>query len=414
VSAVLGKMCGGLVCHVAVLAIFLFTASSAASLSAQSFYYGDFDPMNSGASVNGAPMMHGATANAVPAWTNGAGIGTQPYTDLQQHAAAQTGPVFMQPVSDVTSNAASQLWQDVTPQQSFGLSGPVVQSQLPQRQTHSDRRTYVGVEAIYLVRDGLSPADFVFDDNGASLNFSDLDAGSSFDGRLRWSRVDGTGKGYEFVVLKSDGFSSRNIVNGPNVVPIFFNSVPSEPVDTYEVQYDSSLETYELNYWGGSRPNLRFGVGGRFINLREEFDILSTPSQVTAPTGGNFSDTDNDLFGVQFLAEFRKWISRSTVLEAGSRTGIYNNNIDVRAFASNGQLHRETNLFSFVGNWNAGLRFHNSLGYWRVGYEAIYLTNVAVAPDQSETLSLFNTSANEIVAGDAFYHGVYAGFELMF
>lgn len=396
--------------------LFVSVALSAVSLSAQSFYYGDFDPMSTGPSVGGAPMMQGAPANGVSTWVNGPEIGTQPYTALQQQPVAQSEPVFMQPVSDVTSNTASHLWQDVTPRQSVEFPGPVpaVQSQLPQRTTHSDRRTYVGVEAIYLSRGGLTPTDFVFDDNGTSLNFSDLDAGNSFDARLRWSRVDGTGKGYELVVLKSDGFSSRNIVNGPNVIPVFFNSIPAEPVDNYDIEYDSSLETYELNYWGGSVPNWRFGVGGRFINFRERFDILSTPTAVPNSTGGNFSDTDNDLLGVQFLAEFRKWISRSTVIEAGSRTGIYNNNVDVRAFAANGQLHRETNLFSFVGNWNAGLRFHNSLGYWRVGYETIFLTNVAVAPDQSEALSLFNTSANEIVAGDAFYHGVYAGFELMF
>lgn len=312
------------------------------------------------------------------------------------------------------NNAASELWPGVTSSQAFepqiggDLQGP---AEAPVIGLHSDRRVYFGIEGVHLIRSGLTGDKFVYDDNGVALRYSDLEPGSSTDLRLRWARVDGTGKGSEFVILKSNGFAERVTVDGPNVFPVFYYSVPANAQESWDIELNSSLDSYELNWWGGSLPNFRCGIGGRYVRFREDFNITNSGNTAA----GFFSTTDNEMFGVQLLAEFRKWVGNTTLIEAGNRTGLYYNGIDVVASAANGELDRSTNELAFVGNWNAGLRFYKSgLGSWRIGYEAIMLSGVATGPEQSEALRILEPEVNEIVTGTAFYHGFYGGFELMF
>lgn len=321
------------------------------------------------------------------------------------------GQYFASPTAE--NNAASELWPSLN-------SSPSIQSQFnenlhrpteaPVIGRHSDRRVYFGIEALYLIRSGIDGGKFVYDDNGVALNYSDLEPGSSADLRLRWARVDGTGKGTEFVLLKSNGFDERVTVDGPNVFPVFYYSVPASAQDSWDIEMNSDLDSYELNWWGGSQPDLRFGIGGRYVRFQEEFNITNSANTAA----GFFSTTDNEMFGVQLLAEYRKWVGNTTLIEAGNRTGLYYNGIDVVASAANGELNRDTNGLAFVGNWNAGLRFHKGLGAWRIGYEAIMLSGVATGPAQSEALRILDPEVGEIVTGTAFYHGVYGGFELMF
>ena len=379
------------------------TTLGAECVSAQSFWYGEgelVEPVDPDNIWDQIPQS--AAGNTSSLWTEN----NQENAVFEVSAATGIADTVESP------SLSNALWKNTStvPPQILTGNGEYL-PQTSSTPAGSARRMQVALEAVYLSRGSLDGGDFVFDDNGVALNYSELEPGTSTDLRIRWSRVDGYGKGWEFVALKSDSFNARTVVDGPNVVPVFYNAIPAVAQPSWDIDYDSDFETYELNWWGGDRPNLRFGGGFRFINFREEFDIVRT----AAPSVGFFSDTDNDLIGFQFLVEYRKWISNQTQLEFGNRTGIFNNNIDVRAFAANGQLHREADAFSFVGNWNAGVRFHTTgLGSWRFGYEAVLLTGVAVAPEQSEALSLFNPSANNIQLGDVFFHGAYGGFEFLF
>lgn len=268
-----------------------------------------------------------------------------------------------------------------------------------------------GVEAIFLSRSGLDDVDFVFDDNGPSLSYADIDPGSSTTARVRLGYMDGRGQGFEWVSADFGEFGTTQVVNGPNVLPVIYSTVPVDAETSWDVTYKGELSTHELNVWVRTNDHFRYGVGARYIDLRENFDVLVSAQN----TNGFFSDVDNDLFGAQWVGEYSRPISNTLELVVGVKLGGFYNNIDSRFFAENVQFHLENSAFSFVTDFNAGVSYHISQSTtFSLGYQLLNLTNVSVAPDQSRSVQAFSPDADDIAFGNALFNGAYAGLNVRF
>ena len=97
-------------------------------------------------------------------------------------------------------------------------------------------------------------------------------------------------------------------------------------------------------------------------------------------------------------------------IEGGINGGVYLNEIDVYAEALNVTQVWSQDETAFIGKANIAW----VIPFWpvnfRVGYQAIFLSGVALAPDQSAALSIFSSSGSAAV-GDVFYHGAILGVE---
>lgn len=326
-------------------------------------------------------------------------------------------------MSNVNPDAARYL-QNAQQQEAYFSSSAIPGSYQPMRQSgyQSDQSAYLGfgptnavhprffVEGVFLSRSKIDPGVFVFDDNGSVMDYDDLSLGMGGGLRVGMQYFAPDETGWEFAFLTQDD-QQNSVVTGPNVTPFFFNGIPADPEPSWDVDYDSELRSYEFNRWVRHNSRTRMGFGTRQISLRENFNILSTAD----PTSGFRSDSDNDLFGGQLMIERNRPLGHGLQLVLGGKAGGYYNNVDVRAFALNGQIHREDSQFSFVGDFKAGLTMDvNSLVRLQAGYQGLIMTDLALAPNQSETLAVLDQNFGEIDFGTIFFHGFYFGGTLAF
>ena len=268
-----------------------------------------------------------------------------------------------------------------------------------------------GIEALFLTRSGLDDIDFVFDDNGPSLSFSDLDPGSDTTVRVRLGYMDGRGQGFEYVSFDFDDFGRTQVVDGPNVLPIFFSSIPAEAEPSWDITFTGEFSSHEINAWIRTSDRFRWGLGARYMDLREDFNVLISARN----TDGFFSDTDNDLFGAQWVGEYSRPISNSLEFVVGLKLGGFYNNVDSRHFAENVQFHLEDDTFSFVTDLNVGITHHiGPSATISLGYQLINLTDVAVAPNQSRSVQAFAPDANDLDFDNALFNGAFLGATVRF
>lgn len=249
-----------------------------------------------------------------------------------------------------------------------------------------------------------------------------------------------------------------------------------DPGARYKLRYDSTLQDFDLNFKGRRQPGrlLRFGIGYRNIQFRElgsaslrgtfntvdydadetmgpaENDGLSngalTGAGLTLASGaGGFfentppvapdellfttaSRTSNQLNGVQGTLDATLLETDYFLLSGYAKAGVYHNRAEgsvseIYQDLENG-LSRYSRSFrdskdrvSFAGN--LGVSATVFLGdNWRLfgGYELMYLTGLALGPDQADGLrtDLTNTTSLDLrTNGDAFFHGGRIGFEIL-
>ncbi|MFK7767583.1 MAG: hypothetical protein AB8B55_10210 [Mariniblastus sp.] len=294
------------------------------------------------------------------------------------------------------------------------------QKRLARIEMNSDRtpmRAKLRAEGLYLSRTG-GPDDspFLFDQftSAPILSHSDLEFGGS-ENATRYSflfqSVGGTG--FEFSFFDMDGFVTES--SHPGSFPLMFGGIPASFTSGYDVRYDSRLKNYEFNTWIRERRWLRWGAGLRHIDLRENFNAVATGSTTATSRGsGFFSDTDNDLFGAQAMIELRYQLATDIRLEGGIKGGLFTNNLDVRYFSQNRELHYEDKATTTVIDFNIGIAYDitRNVGL-RFGYQNILIDDVALAPDQSAAVGFFDTSAPAQL-GETTYDGAYFGVEMRF
>jgi hypothetical protein len=198
------------------------------------------------------------------------------------------------------------------------------------------------------------------------------------------------------------------------------------------IAFTSRLNSAEINvrrrlahtYGGEHHAEASAILGLRYVNVAETFHYF-TQANVPAPQGANNDvdiSADNDLFGVQIgclsqlLMRERAWIDFETkggifLNRTGQQTVYTNVNSDgVTTTAAFGDTEDATSFLLDLGG-TLNIQFAPSFTF-RVGYNAIFLWDVAVAAEN------FNTDVNMLLWGPAdvnhggnlVYHGPSVGF----
>lgn len=248
-----------------------------------------------------------------------------------------------------------------------------------------------------------------------------------------------------------------------------------DPGAIYQVRYTSDLQDFDVNLKGRRQSGrlLRFGFGYRNIQfnegglaaLRGSFNTVDTDGDETpgnndpndglgnaaliavpgagltlASGAGGFAEADqllftsattttNQLNGVQATLDATFLESEYFSIGGSAKAGVFHNrargSITETYQALDNGLSRYTRSFSdgtdrvaFAGNLglNATLFLRENMRLFG-GYELMYLSGVALAPDQSGGLrtDIANVTSLDLQSnGQAFYHGGRIGIEILF
>jgi len=178
--------------------------------------------------------------------------------------------------------------------------------------------------------------------------------------------------------------------------------------------YTSRLYSTELNFKRHVRPAVALLGGFRWIELSEEFSGNFVQASGTSPFWIN--DANNHLYGFQLGTEVKFWDRGGplTVLGTG-KAGVYYNDADQTGESpfTGDAVDASKVCTSFVGELNITavyrLSRHVSL---RAGYEALWLTSVALAPEQVDATDFGSGLTAVNTGGDAVYHGFLGGVEV--
>jgi hypothetical protein len=165
-------------------------------------------------------------------------------------------------------------------------------------------------------------------------------------------------------------------------------------------------------------------VGFRYLNLREHLRIYGERGQQTgsgtiAVESGVYDiRTSNNLYGPQVGARVRRW-GRRLGWEMAGRAGIFGSDAQQEQYivdflpepvrpltsAADGQV-------AFVGDLNfTGIYRLNDVWNLRAGYNLIWITGVALAPDQLDFNATLPSGDQLDSHGSVFLHGVSCGVE---
>jgi hypothetical protein len=207
----------------------------------------------------------------------------------------------------------------------------------------------------------------------------------------------------------------------------------------HDIRYDSDMNSYEINFRILDRP-LRdrislqpngtwvrnstasqlksFLIGLRTVSINEMFS-LSAGFTNPATSGFYQVKTNNDMFGIQLGGE---WIENYSRWSWGARFkagGLFNfadrsSLVDVALQGNRLPLRTEKvsseNLAAVLeGGLLATYQIRPDF-LARVAYDAMYVQGISTAP---ENLGLADAFPNMEVTGDAIFHGLSVGFEML-
>ncbi|HRX81190.1 MAG TPA: BBP7 family outer membrane beta-barrel protein [Pirellulaceae bacterium] len=225
-----------------------------------------------------------------------------------------------------------------------------------------------------------------------------------------------------FNYLGSNFESSRTFDGATTGYPYFEFGTWPEDDSMYQTTYESTLTSVELNsrlrHWSHVAPL----VGVRYIQLN---DVLSH----TSTDGATYFDettADNELWGFQLGAEALLWDGGSVRLQTTVKAGVFYNNLGLRTTSGDIDITDPVTMvtttigpdssfatehISYFGEINLELAYRVG-PHWsiRVGYAAMCLDGVALAPDQFDDFNL-QSGIGTFDYGTVLYHGSYIGLE---
>lgn len=263
-----------------------------------------------------------------------------------------------------------------------------------------------GVEFGFLNEEGTSTGE-VFTEQ------IDIDIESTARYRIGFASEYGTG--YEFVAYDFNQFSGSLALSGERLVPVFFDGIPTEPVDEYNASYESRVKNFELNVWARRSENLRVGYGLRQLTVEDKYDIqFGASGGTTTGGGGFFSKTDNNLFGGQLMLELYRQIGPALNLEGGVKGMLLNNRMDLDLNTGNRDQSGEDSLITGGVNFRGGISYRAFRGVsLSAGYEGVFIGSVASGTAQSAMNDDFFEDISPFGEG-LYFGGGYAGCTITF
>lgn len=205
-----------------------------------------------------------------------------------------------------------------------------------------------------------------------------------------------------------DGWSATQLLadadNFLTLPPIFVGGVVPNTVT-----YTSSLHSFEVNGRRAYSEYASWFVGFRALQIDE---------QLASDFGGvaTFStSTLNQLYGAQLGLDVQFWEGPCWYMNAVGKAGIFGNSADVTTTTAGvgGALPLIAltgNQTSFVGELGLNANYRYSERFTLIaGYNLLWVTGVALAPDQLAAVNIATGAGAPDTNGSLFYHGVNLG-----
>ncbi len=228
------------------------------------------------------------------------------------------------------------------------------------------------------------------------------------------------GNDLELGYMAIDGYSlSKSVYSGSS--PLFFDSplLSTQVGGGAGVRFDyvSRIQTADANLRHDLGDRLSLLAGFRYVDLHEQFDG-STLEPGQAAASFITSNTDNHLYGFQLGGELTI-INLQKIHVAGiGKAGIFSNQSDLTLYGAN-----EGDAVGGVKGQLAFLGEVDLIGSYcisenvavRLGYQAMWLSGVALAVDQLDLANGPTSPAwHPSTQGSLFYHGAFLGVEISF
>lgn len=279
----------------------------------------------------------------------------------------------------------------------------------------------VGFISLYRSQPDSNP--FVFaPPASALLNMDQLagDGGTGIDAMLNVKRVMNCSHRVDLQTrfFESRGMTSLNLIEStPVVVPVFYNGIPISPAQRYLIDYESDMQSAELNLRTPILSRL-FLVGGiRYFEVEERFDIVDSNVSTPAARLGFFSNIDNDAIGGQLGLEGILLSRRFGSINGGVKWACLSNSVEGLARASNSSgapliTNFDDTEISHLIDVQLGATF--SITHWLglyAGYQGLFGSDFALGPTQSRFSSLVQPT-NPVVFESTHWHGYRLGASL--
>jgi hypothetical protein len=280
----------------------------------------------------------------------------------------------------------------------------------------------VAADGLFLHRSAARTQPLLFDPgaNAVLLDASNLDFSMSAGERITLSREEPNGLGLELSYCGIDSWrSSASIPNSAFLYGLGYLSIDEAmtvSVSDAQFEYRSRLYSAECNVRYTFRERFTPLVGVRWIDFEDQF---TSNGQALAGAYTQLARGHNHLYGAQIGLDARLF-DRTSAFQVSllSKAGIYCN-----AAAANNEYSDSLYDFaasdsgsqlSFLGEvgLTASLRFTKCLTA-RCGYQVMWLTGVALAPEQIEATDFGTAHLGINTSGSLFCHGATAGLELM-
>jgi hypothetical protein len=276
---------------------------------------------------------------------------------------------------------------------------------------------------ISLFRSQPASMPFVFTPSASVLlDMNELSGsgGKGFDGMLNAKRVIGGNHPLDFQMRffeSREMLFSRGILSNPSVIPVFYNRIPGNPAADYRVNYESDLQSGEINLRTPIFQRL-YGVAGiRYFELEEQFDIIDVLASTADTRSGFFSGVDNDAIGGQIGLEGVLFSGKRGRITGGVKWGLLSNSVRGIAMASDGSGNpltsrlAETQSTQLIDIQLGGtFSLTDWLGIYG-GYQGLIGSDFALGPAQSRESDIFNPT-NPVTFESEQWHGYRMGVAL--
>ncbi len=273
-------------------------------------------------------------------------------------------------------------------------------------------------ELIVLKRDNEQQQNILFNDVTGEALFSMSDFNfnwqPSYRNSARYNITPRAGIEATYLRVHND-WVERRIVDAavPIRVQMFGVSVVS-PFDPFQLTYRTKMQTGELNFRRSSENGeITFITGFRWAQIDELFST-AVPSIATDLR----VSTQNKLYGWQVGYEGSSWVSYGILrVDSSVKAGVYQNTARNNARLQTlgiGLVNVGTNdeVPAFLGESRitlaAPLTKHCFL---RGGYQLMYLSGLAIAADQINSIKVVPPQVDLESDGQAIYHGWFLGLE---
>lgn len=237
-----------------------------------------------------------------------------------------------------------------------------------------------------------------------TLHTDDLD----FEGELG-GRFDVALSNIHFNYIWTDTASTHiNRVNEPASDMLFFNIHDADDSAFFTARYQSRFALGHLGLRTDVNPFLGFFGGIAIGEISESLDMITEFD----PLNGFYSQGTNDLYGLRIGTEAQIWSNGYSKIECSLTGGVYYNDIEINAQSQNWQATWTGDDVAFSGTAHIALVIPASPVNFRIGYQATALSGVAILPDASNSLRLWD-GGGDIVTNDVFFHGLLFGVELL-